>query len=351
MSDWVLRDEILVAAHRWPLIVAFFLVGSLLGWSLAMIWPAPYRASVEMAVSLDPYRFESDTYVPAFANTEFRNPDDYKHWQMSQLSVLAFSDEYVEETLNRLRTQDSHWKNVDVHRLRDMLSVHWRNAGRWRLSASVEDPRLAAQLVETWRQVILEKSNQAVTRSRQIYLLDLQQQAIQAELLEIRSRIEDLVQVQAALEARRAVLAGAPPEEILRLDERAGLSALASRLSGQGSSPTGLFGQMPPAGAGSQEYLPWIDELLVAAGELQELQEARLQALQQEQAGVELAWRQSLQEGRGLSSTLTVAVLQDAPPVISQPRPASLAALVGGLVGFLVWGLLQLARISRETQA
>ena len=74
--------------------------------------------------------------------------------------------------------------------------------------------------------------------------------------------------------------------------------------------------------------------------------DARLQALQEEQSRVEDEWQQALQDGRGLSATLSVGVLQDSPPDVSQPRPAGSAVLVGGLAGFLAWGLFELARIS-----
>ena len=346
MSDWVLRDEILVASHRWPLILAFILAGSLLGWAAAMLWPAPYQASAEMSVSLDPYRFGDDSYVPAFANTEFRNPDDYKHWQMSQLSVLAFSDEYVEETLNRLKGLDPAWETVDVPRLRSMLSVYWRNAGRWRLVARVEDPRLAAQLVEAWRQVILEKSNQAVARSQQIYLLDLEQQAIQAEQLETRLQAEDLLKVQAALSSWLEKVAGSPQGEVLGTAERLPLSALAASAAGLDPGWQGLFAEMPPPGASLQEYLPWVEQLVMASEQKAEMLDARLEVLQEEQSRVEDEWQQALQDGRGLSATLSVGVLQDSPPDVSQPRPAGSAVLVGGLAGFLAWGLFELARIS-----
>ena len=91
MQEWVLRDELLAAFHRWPMIVLFSLVGTLLGLAFAYLWPASYRANVELSVELNPYRALDDQYVPEFADAEFRNIDDYKHWQMLQLSIVVLS--------------------------------------------------------------------------------------------------------------------------------------------------------------------------------------------------------------------------------------------------------------------
>jgi hypothetical protein len=349
-GDWVLREEILVVSHRWPLIVAFILIGSLLGWTAARLWPAPYQASVEMSVSLDPYAFTEDSYVPEYANIEFRNPDDYKHWQMSQLSVLAFSDEYLEDTRNRLVALDPTWEAFDVAGLRSMVSVAWRNAGRWRLSARANEPGSAVQLVEMWRRVILDKTNQAVESSRQIHLFDLEQQAIQAGILETRQEIDTLGEIQGTLTGWQESLASTPPEQTLTQAERAQVAALAASVIDLYPPPEILLEDLPPAGAAAQEYLPWLEQLLEATGETITEREARLQNLQNEQQRVEEERRAMLQAGKGVSMTLFLAVLQDSPPDTSQPRPVSMAALVGGALGLLTWGLLQLARISGGRQ-
>ena len=45
MNEWILRDEILVVFHKWPVIVAFVLVGSLIGIGFTSIWPSSFQAS------------------------------------------------------------------------------------------------------------------------------------------------------------------------------------------------------------------------------------------------------------------------------------------------------------------
>lgn len=151
MTEWVLRDEIYKAAHRWPFIVLFILAGSLLGWGITYLLPSTYQASEEVSVELNAYRAPEDRYAAEYADTEFRNLDDYKHWQMSQLEVLVRSDAYLQETLNRLRKADSAWHAVEAPELRNMLKAYWRNAGRWRLTAENQDAGLARQAVQIWK--------------------------------------------------------------------------------------------------------------------------------------------------------------------------------------------------------
>ena len=64
----MLRDEILAGFHRWPVIVAFALTGTLLGLVFTYFWPSSYRANVELSVELNPYRVLDDQYIPEFSN-------------------------------------------------------------------------------------------------------------------------------------------------------------------------------------------------------------------------------------------------------------------------------------------
>ncbi|MGB5844900.1 MAG: hypothetical protein WBG94_10680, partial [Anaerolineales bacterium] len=56
MNEWVLRNEILAALHRWPVIVVFSLAGAMVAMVATFFWPSPYRANVEISVELNPYR-------------------------------------------------------------------------------------------------------------------------------------------------------------------------------------------------------------------------------------------------------------------------------------------------------
>jgi uncharacterized protein involved in exopolysaccharide biosynthesis len=67
MNIWNFRDEILAAAHRWYWVVASFLLGALLGWLVSFVWPAPYRATLNLYVGLNAYRATRDLYIAEVA--------------------------------------------------------------------------------------------------------------------------------------------------------------------------------------------------------------------------------------------------------------------------------------------
>ena len=89
LTESTLRDEILHRAHFWPLPFLVFLAGCLLGWGAALLWPSPYRAETTLHVSYN-------------ADSIFRNPDDYKNWQMEELNTLVLAKGTLQETLARL---------------------------------------------------------------------------------------------------------------------------------------------------------------------------------------------------------------------------------------------------------
>ena len=114
--EWSLREEILAAAHRWPEIVAFGLVGVLLGWALALLWPVPYQATLGLNVGLNVYHIPEGQSLSGFDHSELRLVDDYKNWQLANLDTMVSTDRILDETLTRLRSQDEYWLGVDRDR-------------------------------------------------------------------------------------------------------------------------------------------------------------------------------------------------------------------------------------------
>jgi hypothetical protein len=350
MDTWSLRDEVLAAAQRWPLIVAFILLGSLLGWGLDRVWPAPYRATNVIVVGLNPYRVFDDRYVPAFGKTVFRNVDDYKYWQMQQLEALAYSDAYLQETLARLRQQDISWQGVDSSALRGMLQASWRNAGRWSLTAENMDRRLAVQAVNAWSDVFLEQVHAAIAQSQALFLLDLQMQAITRAQLDDRLREDEIVQVKADLLAWQAAHSDGDITAEVGITERWQLQSLASRAAGMSPDWQVLLQEVPPAGSAAPAYLDWIDHLVTAiAAEIAALP-GREQALSQELSQLDAQWQTKLSAGSGLAATLTVDRSTETQPLVDRARTSGQAALVGGGLGLLAYLAGAAVRITRKRQ-
>ena len=351
LNQWTLRDVVLTATHRWYIILAFILAGALIAVLVAFAWPSPYRATADIYVGLNAYRAAEDQYVDSYANFNFTNLDDYKHWQMSQLSLLILTDDYLGETLSRLQAEDAYWSQVDIPSLRKMLHAYWRNAGQWRLVVQNRDPNRAEQAVQAWRTVIFEKTSSAITTSRELFNLDLQIKEITKQQIETKTRQEDLVNIENYLSGWADKLSNLPPSETLTVAERWRLYALVASAANLGPEWRSLLGGIPPENADGAAYLPWLSQVLPAVDQEIADQKTHLQDLDKEHSEAMAKWDAAVEAGHGLSATLIVEAPSNAPAQISAERPVSAAMIIGGLLGLIAWGIYTLARIARGVRA
>lgn len=348
MDEWILRDEILAAFHRWPVIVAFILIGSLLGLIIVFVWPSSYKATTEISVDLNPYRALDDRYISTFAGVEFRNIDDYKHWQMSQLSILIVSDSYLEETLNRLREKDTYWHDIGILELRDMVGAQWRNAGRWLLHAKADTSQLARDAVETWQDVIIEKTSFAIAQSKELFKLELALRSLNDAIVRLQTQQIILKEIRNALDEIFAELNEVSIDETLTQTDRLRLSSLVSQAADVSPSWDTLIRAFPEANATIQEYIAWISRVNDTIELDYESAGDTLNELEGELSRLNSEWDLGVQDAQGLSATLSIENLSKDSPDIERVIPIGMAALVGGMVGLLVWFLVFFTRITRK---
>ena len=344
---WTLREEILNLTHRWPLIAAFFLAGSLLGWATSFIWPSQYRATKEIYIGLDPYRTIDDRYVADYVKVEFRNPDDYKHWQMSQISALVTSDSYLQDTISRLRGVDPFWDDIKVPALREMLKAYWRNAGQWRLVAENSDSQLAEQAVKTWEEVIFEKLNLSIVTSRSLAIIESDLEAVARGKLDAQLQESELIGIRAALHNEKEILLSNKLRQPLESLERWRLWSLAARAADFDQAWQQLLSEFPMPLAYPQEYVMWIDRLVANVEQKIDLSQVELEVLDQKQKEITAQWNNLLPGGQGLSAALIIESLSNTPVVVERLRPTTEMALIGGALGFLAWALMTLVQVSK----
>lgn len=348
MEEWVLRDKLLAAFHRWPVIVLFALVGSLIGLAFAYFWPASYRANVELSVELNPYRVLDDQYVSEFAGAEFRNIDDYKHWQMLQLSILVLSDPFMEETINRLREQNPDWSSISPQDLREMLSANWRNAGVWRLAANGRTSQMASEAVETWRDVIIDLTRQSIASSRDLFRLELALRALNDQLVEIQLQ-------HAALEAIKVDLAGIqenfisrPGDETLPEMDRRELFSIANQMAGLIPGENVILNSFPQEDMSVSEYIAWLEMAnIVLERELKSIG-LSTSSLEEEILETRSEWEENLINGSGLSATLNIENRKKGDIQVDELYSYSLAAMIGALLGLFAWIMVFLVRVTRK---
>ena len=341
----MLRDEILAGFHRWPVIVAFALAGTLLGLVFTYFWPSSYRANVDLSVELNPYRVLDDQYIPEFSNAEFRNIDDYKHWQMLQLSIVVKSDPYLIETLTRLRELDPYWDSIEMQDLREILNAKWRNAGQWLLAADAENSLGAVEAVATWRDVILNLTNNSIAHSRELFNLELTLRSLNDELVKNQLQGAALEETLGSLIDALDELNNAEGDFPLSEPDRVDLFTLANQIA-EGSRV--IVEEFPDDGAPVSDYSTWVERaILIVERDINSSKVANA-ALNEQISSVTSEWELGINEAQGLSATLSLKKPQNKEPEVRQVRSYSLAALIGTLVGLLLWILVFLVQITRK---
>jgi hypothetical protein len=348
MNEWMLRDELLAAFHRWPIIVLFCLVGTVLGLAFAYLWPSTYRANVELSVELNSYRVLDDQYIPAFAGAEFRNIDDYKHWQMLQLSIVVLSDPYMQETLSRLREINPEWSSVSEQDLREMLSANWRNAGVWHLVAKGSSSTQAIEAVEAWRDVVIELTRVAIATSRGLFRLELVLRSLNDELVENQLNQSALEALHVDIDEILVKLNTLSSDEELPGSHHQEMFTITNKLSGLLPGGQSLINEFPQENTPASAYIDWSERLkIIIEGELSTI-DLRIAVLRDEISQVSAEWEENLREASGLSATLNLENRQGANTRVEEVRTYSLAAMIGALLGLLAWIMVFLVQVNRK---
>ena len=347
-GNWVLRSEVFTALHRWPVIVLFILAGAGFGALVSIFWPSPYQATIPLSVELNPYRALDDRAVAAFAKVDFRNVDDYKHWQMTQLSLLMLSDDFLQETINRLEAKSTEGGDQEPGELRNSLTVSWRNAGAWELEAKAETKEQAQEAVETWRNVILEKTSEYLDYSRQLFSLELEQRASEAVLSESTLRRSELTRLRdSILDLSNEISALATGSPIPTL-ERWRLWSLVAQSAGVNEGWQTIISNFPPSEEEPSAYHDWIDRVVDTINLDIEILDGRIGDLQGSLKESKVIWEEALIASHGLAATLEIESVNEGDALLNRAGSVSLSGLIGGGIGFLAWMVFTLVQITRR---
>ncbi len=345
-KNWTLREELYRVFHQWPSMIAFALVGCLLGWIIAFLWPSYHRATARIYVALDPYRAYSDAAFLALSKPKFRNIDDYKNWQLSQLEYVIYLDTFMDDTLARLRQEDPYWEGISREELREMLRADWHTTGIWELNADHLQAHHASQAAAAWGQVTLEKVQAAVQAARDTFMIDQERQVVVDERIQSERRLEALVAAGISLEQLRATIPESESGGVLSPNERKHLYAQVVNIADFTPAWSGVLNAFPAEEASSDAYQDWVDSVLAAIDtELPHL-EARITTLNDQQVVLQSEYDKVANASYGLSPNITFERIENLPAGIL--RPSSQFMLLGGFIGFTLWILLQVVRIARK---
>jgi hypothetical protein len=347
MSDWSLRDEILVATHRWPLIIIFCLLGALAGWGVSKIWPSPHQATAELYVGLNIYRAFEDRNAVSFADgVQFNSPDDYKNWQMSDLNTVIFTDDVVKKTLTQLRQEDDYWQDVTRDELRGMLHVYWRNAGKWLLVAESPSPKYARQAAAAWQNVVVDWINAATASAQETMALDMQLQALANTQTQSSAQLSDLKQVHSMLLDWQSKAGQWATDQPIKSEDRGQLWTLVNRASGNDPAWGSLLNTFPAVDAPAQAYLSWLDQVIPSTEEEITLVQGQIDSFEQERASLVEAYGAASKKSMGLSTNLEVSKVSETQPRQTIVRPTSTLMLIGSVFGLMVLAIIWLIQLT-----
>jgi hypothetical protein len=347
MQEWSLRNEIYTALHRWPLILLYCLVGCSLGVLLALVWPTPWRATAEIYVGIEPYRWSEDENVVAYAmGTRFNYADDYKNWQMSNLNALVSMDDIRLKTLERLRASSDYWSDINRRALSDMLQVFWRNPGRWRLVAEHTDPEIAQAAASVWREVVYETVQESIKSAQDTFKLDIQLKAIQKEQVDLSTHLAKLDAILAGLSTTKTRLEDLPVSQPVDELNHWQLWSWAAGAAQYNPVWVALLNDLPPGNEKPEVSLAWLEKARLAVEEDIQITQAQIDTLAGQQAQATADYAIASQASRGLSANMQLEKTSEILPAPQAIRPTGLMALIGAIFGFLAWAILWLIRLS-----
>jgi hypothetical protein len=314
---------------------------------VSIIWPTTYRASKEIYVGINPYRAADDQNAAEHAGLKFENPDDYKNWQMANLNSLVKMDWLVQDTLERLQYQDPYWLNIAPSELEEMLIVNWRNAGKWRLVADGDNPMRASQAVSAWHDGVVSEIQLATQQAQNTFVYDTHLKALASKQVEFELKILRLQNFTVKLKSFQGDLSD---WSSITEDTQMRIHGELSQLIMDSSTEfpwLSQFQEMPPGNSSASDLQERLKQVYFAVEiETQNLTN-QLNAVNEQLEHAANQYQNASNKSFGLSSNLIVEKLHDQPPELYPLRPSGLLILIGGLIGFLLWTVLSLIKLTQ----
>lgn len=344
--EWGLAEAVYKGLHQWPLLLVLCLLGAVLGWAASFLWPHTFRTRAQIYVGLNPYRAYSDSNFIALAYPQYSNVDDYKNWQMSQLSSVIFSEDVLNQTLEILREEDAYWSEVDTGRLHDMLRAEWRTAGTWTLLADSRNAKRSNQAVRAWSREVVRVMREAVFAAEQVIQLDETRRSLTDEQIQADLKQQEYQASAAMLNEWLKQAGELPQDQPLDPVERWRILYLAGRAAQYSVGWAGILKEQPEEEALPAAYAEWIERVLTAIKSETPALQQRSEYLAEQLRLLQRDYEKQMATSLGISPNLVVKGLDKSLPEVL--RPTALMAAIGAFSGLLIWVIWVIAGITRE---
>ncbi len=336
MDSWKLREEIYRALSRWYLILAFILLGGITGLVISYLVPPPYQAAADLYVGIDIKRVNQLEYIIPLAEEEPLNLDDYKNWQLKQVSDILKSDLVLQTTLSALQDSGTAWSEWELDDFRAAVNIYWYEAGTWRLEVTHPDKDLAVQAVEVWLESGHAKLSELLESSRSGDAIDQDIWTYNLAISDLRKLQVKYEKIQKACSEWVLNLDELPENDLLDSETYTGLTdRFQSRLDDvnqvSGSSYT-----IPGPDSEVIVFKEWLAELEITMEKLISELGEDLTTLREQRNEQLPTFYEYLDDSLGLSANVVLQP-ETSGPQVHKVYSSESYTIGGGLIGFLAW--------------
>ncbi len=210
------------------------------------------------------------------------------------------------------------------------------------LVAEASSPELAAQLLNTWQQVVLEQIDAAKAHAQAVLDLSTRVDTLYLQRVDTDQRISELSQTRDAIQTWMQSLDEEMGGSPLEARQRWLLLSRAASAADWHPAGTALLAETPPPEAPASEYLPWLEKTLVFIEQQLESLGPQSSQLTAEYDRLYSEWEKELKSSRGLTAYLVVSPLENSSQPVEPVRPTGTLVFVGGMLGLLTWTLVWL---------
>jgi len=347
MESWNIRDEIRNLANQWYVIFLVIILGGLVGFLGSYLVPAPYRATADLYVGIDVTRVNEMEFVYPLAKTEPLNLDDYKNWQLKQVSSLISSDLVLDNTLAALQEEDPGWGGMTTADLKKRLDIYWFDTGVWQLEVVHPNQAMAELAVQTWLNEGHEKLTQLLEISEMNAINDAQLFDLADEIGTLKGRI-----------ARLETFLSSSEEWIDKLENESQDNPLSEELLEELNAWILVYrknekywqiplGDFPDKNEAVSAYLPWLSSAQLVAQVDMEESASVLPLLLTEKEKILPAYHQLLQDSLGLSANIVLEPNISLSAVERVRSPGEMT-IAGGILGIMVWLIYTFIKIDNN---
>jgi len=344
MDSWNLQEEILKIIDKWYLVLLFVVLGGVVGFGLTYILPAPYRATADLYVGIDVTRVNEMEYLIPLAKSEPLNLDDYKNWQLRQVSAILASDKVLMNALDILGNPE------DLGSFKRDLDQYWFDTGLWQLEVTKADREAAQKAAQAWLEAGYQKIDELLISSEAAAALDAELFALADEIGILKSRTSKLLSFQTSSAEWASVFSAQDQKQPLSDELLAELNALIlvhRKNPDLWQVPVSDFPRLEDP---VSEYLIWLDNASILAEQDLQVSQEQLDILEADREEVLPEYYQALDDSLGLSANLVLQPLSSKVSV-SQIRSSGEVVLGGGILGLLAWFIFAVIKIRKNGKA